>query len=305
MDSIVCVDPLRCRVWHLHDRLEEHITTESCKEEIESFMENGQLVPALGRPLRDDDNHDIEIICGARRLFIARHTRSPLMVEVRDMTDRDAIIAMDVENRQREDISPYERGRSFATYLRCGLFESQEDIARALSISPSVVSRLLKLARLPSVVVDAFDSAVNIREVWGVKLADVLEDPVSRQPAIKAARMIASSASRPPARDVYRRLLASSAPAERGRPPKQESRVKVVKAENGSPLFRIKHQQDSIALVLPLQSTSPTTLDEIEHAVARILSGSGRSTLSVNLEERRKLHRASAQLDDSPMALQQ
>ena len=294
MDSIVAVNPFRCRVWHLHDRLEEHITEESCREEIESFLGNGQMIPALGRRLRNDKDHDIEIICGARRLFLARYTRKQLLVDVRTMTDKEAIIAMDIENRHRKDISPYERGRSYATYLRCGHFESQEDIARALNISPSVVSRLLKLARLPSVMVDAFGSAVDIREGWGVKLAEALDDPLRRRSTIDAARTIAASRSRPPARDVYRKLLSSAAPSRRGRPPKQTLRDRVVKDESGAPMFRIKHHRDSIALVLPLEHTPPQALEEIQEAICKILNRTVQPVIDRKTQKHQDLLYASA-----------
>src|ERR1700736_4470056 len=99
MDSIIAVDPLRCRVWHMHDRLDECINEESCKEEIKRIRANGQTVPAKGRPVKGDPDCEMEIICGARRRFIAIFLKIQLLVEVREYTDREAIIAMDAENR--------------------------------------------------------------------------------------------------------------------------------------------------------------------------------------------------------------
>ncbi|MET0660526.1 MAG: ParB N-terminal domain-containing protein, partial [Steroidobacteraceae bacterium] len=73
MRSISAVDPFKCRVWKLHNRRQESITELTCKAEIEAFIAHGQFVPALGRPLHDDPDHEIELIYGARRLFVARH----------------------------------------------------------------------------------------------------------------------------------------------------------------------------------------------------------------------------------------
>jgi hypothetical protein len=67
-------------------------------------------------------------------------------------SDREAVIALDVENRHRKDISPYERGTSYKRWLELGHFKCQKELARALEISPSQVSRMLKLAQLPAVV---------------------------------------------------------------------------------------------------------------------------------------------------------
>jgi ParB family chromosome partitioning protein len=267
MRSIVSVNPFRCRVWELHDRLEEHISEESCKAEIQSFLEHGQLVPALGRRLSGDASYDVELIYGARRLFVARHINHSLLVELCEMTDLQAVVAMDTENRQRKDISPYERGLSYARWLRAGYFDSQEAMARTLKVSASQVSRLLRLARLPSVVVSAFASAVDICEGWGLELAEALEDPDRRRAMIQRARSIAASSPRPPARDVYRRLMTS---ATRGPHPKT-LHDSVVKSNEGDALFRVRYQSNSIALILPINNVSAQALQRIQTAVAAIL----------------------------------
>jgi ParB family transcriptional regulator, chromosome partitioning protein len=184
--EIVFINPFRCRLWDLHDRIETHITEESCRAEIESISRHGQIVPALGRPLRGTPDYDVELICGARRLFVARHIKRDLAVELREISDREALILMDTENRQRTDISPYERGMSYARWLRSGHFQSQDDVARALKISAAQVSRLLKVARLPAVVVDAFADPTEIHESWGLDLMAALEDPERRDDQARA-----------------------------------------------------------------------------------------------------------------------
>lgn len=268
MPSIVSINPFRCRVWELSERLESQVTEESCKVELESFSRHGQLVPVLGRPLRGDPSFSVEIVCGARRLFVARHLNVPLLVEVREMSDREAIISMDIENRQRADLSPYERGQSYTRWLRAGQFSSQDEIARVLKVSASQVSRLLKLARLPPVIVDAFDSPTQICEAWGLELIEALDDPERRAATIRNARAIGRLSPRPSAEEVHRLLL--SAPA-RGRRPAPLAHDEVVKAENGTPLFRIRHQRSSIAVLLPVERVSAATLESLRHAITVVL----------------------------------
>lgn len=268
MESVLAVNPFRCRMWHMHDRLEEHISEGNCSAEIQSFEDHGQLVPVLGRRINDGSDHDIELIYGARRLFVARHINKPLLVEVRDLSDREAIIAMDLENRQRKDISPYERALSYARWLRAGYFESQEDMARILKISQSQVSRYLKMARLPSVIVNAFGSAVDICEGWGLDLIEVLENPQTRRPILRKAREIAETTPRPAARDVYRQLLGSAAP---GRKPRRLAHDKVVKDQWGNPLFRVREQRNAILLILPIEKVSARCLDAIQEVVEKLL----------------------------------
>ncbi len=268
MKSVVAMNPFECRMWDMHDRLEMQVSEESCKAEIESFVKHGQLIPALGRPLSADLTHKVELIYGARRLFVARHLKVPLMVELRELADREAIIAMDIENRQRCDLSPYERGLAYARWLRSGHFRAQDDIARALRISASQVCRMLKLAQLPSVILDAFESPSVICEGWGLEIMQALEDPARRQATIRMARTIGETTPRPRAREVYRKLL--SPPAE-GRRIKMQVHDEVVKDTGGRPLFRIRQQTNSVAFVVPLERVAPDVLDSVRQAIADIL----------------------------------
>jgi ParB family transcriptional regulator, chromosome partitioning protein len=268
MKSVVAVNPFECRMWDMHERLDTQVSEESCKSEVESFIKHGQLIPVMGRPLRGDPTHKVELIFGARRLFVARHINVPLLVELREMTDREAFVSMDIENRQRTDVSAYERGLSYARWLRAGHFRSQDDIARALRISASQVSRLLKLAQLPSVILEAFESPAAICEGWGLEIMQVLDEPTRRQGAIRAARSIAAMSPRPRAREVYRKLLS---PAENGRRIKTQAHDEVVKDRGGQPLFRIRQQSSSVAFVVPMTKVAPDTLENVRQAIVEIL----------------------------------
>lgn len=270
MRSIISADPFKCRVWNMHDRFESEINAQTCKAEIDSFSAHGQLVPALGRRLTDDPNYEIELIYGARRLFAARHLKMPLLVELRELSDREGLVAMDIENRQRQDISPYERGLSYKRWLRSGHFASQDDISRTLQVSASQVSRLLQLAHLPAVVVNAFRDPADIRENWGLDLVEALNDPQRRAATIRSARSLGNDSPRLQGRDVIRKLLSFSA---RGRKPKVEAHDKVVSGSDGSPLFRIRYLNNSIALIFTADKISGQSIDRIEAALSTILQG--------------------------------
>jgi ParB family transcriptional regulator, chromosome partitioning protein len=268
MSRIVALSPFRCRMWMLHDRIEEHITEESCQSELASFEAHGQLVPVLGRTLRGDPDHDVELIYGARRLFVARHLNQPLMVDLRQLSDREAIVAMDIENRQRVDLSPYERGLSYARWLSAGYFSSQDDLARALKVSASVVSRLLTLARLPAVVIDAFADPAEIRERWAPSLAAALDNPAARAPVVQKARSLGGDAQRASGRYVFRQLMLA---ASTGSNVQARHRDEVVTGASGRPLFRLRWQSDAITLVLPARRVSAKVLQGIRESIAEIL----------------------------------
>jgi ParB family transcriptional regulator, chromosome partitioning protein len=267
MPKIISISPFRCRVSRQHPRLDEHITEESCEAELKSFEAHGQLVPALGRRLREKGDHDVEILCGARRLFVATYFNLPLLVELRQMSDRDALVAMDLDNRQRADVSPYERGLSYARWLAEGCFASQGDLAAALQISPSQVSRLLRLATLPTEVVTAFGGPAGVCEAWGVALAVVLDDASTRRAVVQRSQEIAAEASRRPAREIQNELYAlAETRKERGAVDRR-----VIKTADGTPLFEIKRQSDSILVFLPLPNLSAKALKAIEESLSRIL----------------------------------
>lgn len=276
VQKIVYKNPFRCRMWELHDRLEDNITAESCRAEIQSFEKHGQIVPALGRRLYGTPDHDVELIYGARRLFVARQLAKPLAIELRQMTDQEAIIAMDVENRLRADISPYERGLSYRKWLDEGYFASQEDISRRLKISPSQVSRLLRVSSLPHLVVEAFGKPALIRETWGVKLATILDDSEKLKSVLHRARALSSISPRPSAREVYRELMAAGAPKTPTSPPLTDD---VIADGTGATLFRIRQRPNTISVILPLERMSGHTLDVVQTAVSEVLQSDGEDSL--------------------------
>jgi len=192
----------------------------------------------------------------------------PLKVELRDITDREAVVAMDIENRQRQDISPYERGVSYARWLRQGVFQSQDELAGALRVSAAHVSRLLKIARLPPIILSAFQDVRQLCEAWAMEIAVALEDPVKRDSILRVARELTRTMPPPSAREVSRRLLAAPA---KGRKPIAKRTDQVIFDEEGRPLFRVRHERTTIALLLPPDRISATTLKEVCSTLKTVL----------------------------------
>jgi ParB family chromosome partitioning protein len=271
MKEVKLVSPFRCRMWDRHERLEGSISEESCRDEIESVSKHGQLLPVLGRPIRNDPTHDIELVYGARRLFVARYLNLPLLIEIKEISDREAIVALDIENRLRKELSPYEQGRSFQVWLRSGIFASQGDLAREIGISASQVSRLLKLAQLPTVLISAFASPTDICENWGRDLTELWMQKHSRDNVVRAARSIAIETPRPEALSVLQRLLASQGGYIRSKVTKGKAHDEVVKDKDGRILFRICIRRKSIAFMLPTEHVSSTIMADIKVGLSTIL----------------------------------
>jgi ParB family chromosome partitioning protein len=255
-------------MWELHDRMGEELSVASCNNLIRSIEKNGQRHPVLGRLLSRFDEHEVELIYGARRLFVARHLGVPLLVDVRDITDQVALVEMDIENRVRADISPYERGISYRKWLRSGFFDSQTELARSLGISEAQVSRLLRFADLPAAVVGAFGSPSTIREEWAVALAKQCRDSTARQMLATRARSIAQSSRRLPPQKIYDSLINHGPKA----PVHAKPRDSIIKDVNGHSFMRVSMKSKSVHFIVQRDVVTNTVLDSITKRIAETLS---------------------------------
>jgi hypothetical protein len=130
-----------------------------------------------------------------------------------------------------------------------------------------MVSRLLRIARLPAVILDAFGDPTEIRESWGLALLDSLDDAERRPRILRLAREIAAC-PRPPAHQVYTRLNSASLTASKTR---SRVRDEVVKDASGKPLFRVRRLRNSIAILLPADQITDETLKEVRDTLSVVL----------------------------------
>jgi ParB/RepB/Spo0J family partition protein len=256
-----------CTMWPLHQRLGEHITATSCSDLITSMRQHGQKRPVLARRLRGNGASRFELIFGARRLFVAQQLNLDLLVEVRDIDDSLGLVEMDIENRVRTDISPYERGLSYRQWLARGYFKNQCELARKLGISEAQVSRLLKYAELPAAVVGAFSSPAAIREDWAVALARRSQNPESRNLLMRRARERTKYKLRRAPHETYAALMSDLSE----RPIDSRSRDEIVKDGSGKPIFRIGLRARTIHLVLPRERVSQSMLRDIARQLQSML----------------------------------
>lgn len=191
------VDPERCRMWAHHNREYALLNEENCGDLIEGIRAQGrQEFPAIVRRI-DAQDAEYEVICGARRHYAVSWLRAnnypqfKYLVEVRDLTDEEAFRLSDIENRDREDISDYERARDYAKAVTLYYGGKQKAMAERLEVTEVWLSRYLDLARLPDEIVQAFASIRDIRELHARSLKPLLKAPASRAKVIAAARDLA------------------------------------------------------------------------------------------------------------------
>lgn len=133
------------------------INSDSLKELVGSLKEHGILEPLVIAKTPAG----YQIIAGERRwraAKIAGLTRVPVVVK--DTTPRGMLEMAIVENVQRTDLNPIERGQAYTRLMEeFGL--SNQDISRRVSKSPSFISNSLRLLTLPDALKDGLISGAT------------------------------------------------------------------------------------------------------------------------------------------------
>ena len=144
--DIVRLDPKECRIWAFHNRRYDLLDENSCEDLIEGFNESGrQEIAGIVRRVTDDSGYEYEVIAGARRHWTCAHLGWKYLAEIRDLTDEEAFILSDVENRARTDISDFERAIDYSRALTDILSEKGTK-GRAVQVI-SYTSRICTTAR--------------------------------------------------------------------------------------------------------------------------------------------------------------
>ena len=179
------IDPSECRMWERHNRDYALLNEENCRDLIDGIKAQGrQEFAAVVRPI-DDPDYKFEVICGARRHFAIswlranNYTQFKYLIEPREMSDEEAFRLADIENREREDISDYERAIDYADAIARYYGGKQKAMAERLEVSQPWLSRYLALAALPAEIVDAFPTIRDLKERHARDLKPLLSRPAT------------------------------------------------------------------------------------------------------------------------------
>lgn len=228
-ETVLSVDPKRCRGWKYHNRTDAWYTRARCEDLILSIPRDGQQEPALARRLNGNPDFDYELVYGMRRRYACEITNTKLKIRLVELSDAQAAVLMHLENADRQDITPMERALSFQVQLDAKLFPTQEAMANALNVSKGQVTKLLKAAQLlgyaPITNLIADRSAVPVEQAY--KLATLMDRPGAKDVVLQAAKNLArreGEGSREP-RAVIKALLASLDQSRKLEPIRREYNV--------------------------------------------------------------------------------
>lgn len=173
-DKVVLLDASRVRPSPFANRMPFNTSTaefQALKDSIEDLRRND--VPICVRPLPQFDA--FEIVYGHRRHAACAELGLPVRAVVKEVDDKTLVRLMYMENQRREPLCPYENGR-FLAQIKAIEGCSDRDIAKLLGLDASTVSKLLVLASLPEVLVNAFRSPKDLKVEYGARLRAAWHD---------------------------------------------------------------------------------------------------------------------------------
>lgn len=208
-DVVKRLDPdhVSASKWANRDRA--HFATEAfakLKAEIESSGGNIQPIKVRAVAGAPTGTPRFEIVYGHRRHQACLELGIPVLALVEHgMKDAQLFIEMDRENREREDLSPWEQGVMYTRALDEGLFPSAKQMASALGVDMGTVSKAKTLSALPKEVLGAFTSPLDLQFRWGKLLTEALQkDP---EGVLERARSIATQVPRPSSSEALKMLI--------------------------------------------------------------------------------------------------
>lgn len=257
-----------CRPWHLANRIQEYLNRESCADLIESIQKVGQQIPALVR--KSSDGQEYELICGARRLFACQHLGIKIKAAIVDLSDKDALLAMDAENRPREDISPYERACDYKRWIDTGIYKTHTEIMQGIGVKKSWFSQLMALADLHENIIKAFGHPANLKQKWGYELQLLCKKDPALEAAMLSAAQGLTGSGMPPA-SIFNKL----------KNVQTENKPEILKApvwitdNRGRKVFRIRYSKSGRAQFAFNKRLTETQIEKFISSAKKILETEG------------------------------
>jgi len=190
---------------------------QSLKQEISSAGRNVQPIKVRRLPGKPEDAAGVaryEIVFGHRRHRACLELGIPVASIVAEMSDAELFMEMDRENRERQNLSPWEQGVMYKRALEDGLFPSLRRLAADLGVQQGNVSTAIQLASLPTELVSAFPSPLTLQFRWAKDLMQALS--TDRAGTLKRARELSMLDPRPAAKDVLAQLIERPSDASTG-----------------------------------------------------------------------------------------
>ena len=189
---------------------------------------------------------------------------------IESIDDRALFIEMDRENRQREDLRPYEQGLMYHRALAKGLYPSLRALCEGTGANLGNSSLVLRLAKFPEEVLDAFQSRLDIQYRWIQPLIGVLQN--SPEVVLACAKEIIESrkaGTDNPSADVYAKLVNVGVCEEpKGSPGRSKVQPIVV---NGKTVASILCSKNGYSIQFEKDALPPDKAQKLEVFIQKLL----------------------------------
>ena len=199
---------------------------EGLKAEIQAAGRNVQPIKVRRVGQGGDGQDEYEIAFGHRRHRACLELGLPVAAIVEVLTDAQLFTEMERENRERQDLSPWEQGVMYKRAIDDGLFPSLRRLATSIGAQVGNVSTAIQLASLPPEVIEAFPSPLSLQFRWGAALKAAIDK--SPDDVLAQARELAAMTPKLGAKEVLARLTGAGASTTREAPVQITSKGKVV-----------------------------------------------------------------------------
>lgn len=229
---------------------------EQLKADIESA--GGNVQPIKVRRLKGQDDQ-YEIVFGHRRHQACFELGLSVLAMIGEVSEQELFSEMDRENRQRKDLRPYEQGVMYKRALDEGLFPSARKLAEYAGADLPSLGRALSIARLPTEVLNAFESPLDIQLRWATDLTQALQ----KEPeiVILTAKRIQKEVPRLAAKKVLDQLTKGG--LAEPTPPSKKISIKGKAGQTGSISLDAKDR----SAVVNLKNIDPSRFKELEKIV--------------------------------------
>ena len=199
---------------------------EGLKAEIQAAGRNVQPIKVRRVGQGGDGQDEYEIAFGHRRHRACLELGLPVAAIVEVLTDAQLFTEMERENRERQDLSPWEQGVMYKRAIDDGLFPSLRRLATSIGAQVGNVSTAIQLASLPPEVIEAFPSPLSLQFRWGAALKAAIDK--NPDDVLAQARELGAMTPKLAAKEVLARLTGAGASTTREAPVQITSKGKVV-----------------------------------------------------------------------------
>lgn len=267
------VNPKRCKIWKGNIRLQEFLNQENTKDLREKINTQGQLVPVLARPIKNEPEYSHEIIYGSRRHYVCSSLGKSIKILEADLDDNDALVFMDAENSGREDISPYETALAYKFWIDNGIFKNQVELSQQLGITRSWLNKIISLTRIPKEIISAISEPKKLSLKCGLELVKILmEDPSNSQGLIEKSVELCQKGL--DSEDILKNLLNYKEKKLSTLKTFNKITSKIIHSNEGNPLYKIissEHGRTTLVFDSKLSKQKVLNmLDQIETLVKKL-----------------------------------